>query len=291
MDISEQWLAVRALVTDEAQPALEAAYRLAGEAHADQFRHGPPTEPRQPYLLHPLRVARICGEEWEQRDLATLQTCLMHDILEDCPLTQRRSFEKRLLAVAGPEVFRAIETLTKPAPAPAEVKDARDARYFSQLRNAPVWVRLVKCADRVDNLRDAKLWGDPAFWSRYSSETIGWHLFLARETAPIAEVALFKALVDGERAIRGRVPVWADGHLIDPYAASLVPEHIARLYHVIGLAVQGTALFLGLRDSSDIQTIEAVRLVTQKDIVPIAISQETIDDALTAGLFGTLGPA
>ena len=218
-------------------------------------------------------------------------TALLHDAIRYGPPHIAPDIERAV----GKRIEKAVWTLTKPRlpePCPEDTRAARDARYFSSLRHAPKWIRLIKCADRVDNLRDARLWGDQEFWARFSSETIGWHLVLARETAPIAEVALFAALVEGERQLRGRVPVWADGRIIDPGAASLIPEHIARHHRVIGLAVRGETLGRsGLRALDDTQAIRAVAVTTQKQIEPVAVTAEAIDDALAAGLYGRLRAA
>jgi len=266
--------------------ALEHAYQLAARAHVGQFRESAADSPRVPYIVHPLRVALVLANEWNMMKVQMLSAALMHDVIEDCPREYVSAYECEIKDIFGEAVFDAVCVLTKPTLAPTDVKDAHDARYFSELRRAAGWVRAIKCADRVDNLRDALVWRDPKLWSRCSSDTIGWHLFLARETAPIAEAALFKALIDGERALNGRVPIWADGHLIDPRAAALIPEHIARDYQIIGLALQGSSLYIGIGNIANSGAIQAAQSVTKCNIVPIGLSEEAIHDALTARLYG-----
>lgn len=269
---------------------------FATEIHKGQFRHSADPSQPIPYIVHPIRVARILMEEWGQNERITLQAALLHDVLEDCKAEDRLAVEQDLAHRFGNSLLHAVNLLTKPLIVPAEVKAARDARYFKELFAAPIWVKYVKCADRVDNLRDACAWGDPTFWNRYSSETIGWHLYLAQETAPIVVVALFKALVDGERTIRGRVPVWADGHLIDPMAAAIIPEHIARAHHVIGLALQGETLIVGMalsRPPAEASTVDVYlrslnRTIHTVRVIPI--SPEAVDDALNARLYGSIDP-
>jgi hypothetical protein len=292
-DPEAQWSQLQNRALPEHRDALDAAYRLASWIHTGQCRKTAEDKP-VPYIVHPLRVARILSEEWEVWSIAALQTSLLHDVLEDCPTEERTRIEREIKRVCGKEVRDAVLTLTKPAPGPAEVKAARDARYFKELFAAASWVRLVKCADRVDNLRDAAAWGNKEFWIRYSSETIGWHLYLARITSPIAEVALFKALVEGERKIRGRVPVWADGYLIDPVAAALIPEHIARAHGVVGLAVRGETLIVGIADSQDAAALKAVRMSLRsrnesvRAVQVKLISREALRDAISAGLYGKI---
>ncbi len=285
-DPQHGWARVKSLAAPETYHQLEAAYALAARAHRDQWRKVAEGSTPVPYIVHPLRVAAIVAEEWDCNDAQTLITCLLHDVLEDVGEESRAQFSQEIRALAGKEVEDAVWTLTRPAPSTGEVKTARDARYFSELRSAPKWVRLIKCADRVDNLRDARAWGDPTFWARYSSETIGWHLYLARETAAIAEVALFGALVAGEREIRGRVPIWVDGHLVDPTAAALIPEPLARQHQLIGLAQRGNTLIVGMRDPADTRVVEALCRATQREIERVLVSAEGLRDAQSAGLYG-----
>ena len=287
-EVEPLWQQLRSQIPVALQSPVETAFRLAERVHRGQVRKTSGDVPI-PYVTHPLRVALILSREWNHAEVETIVTALLHDSIEDCQAPENReSVTQEIRLAFGNDVERAIWTLTKPEPGPREVRNARDARYFSEIRKAAEWVRLVKCADRVDNLRDACAWGDRDFWGRYSSETIGWHLFLARETAPIAEVALFKALVEGERAIRGRFPVWVDGHIVDPNAAACIPEHIARRYGVVGLAMQGETLYVGMRDVADASVLRDLTLVTRQRILPILISQEALKDALNAGLYSPL---
>lgn len=287
-DVELLWQELRASLPVAVQASVETAFRLAERVHTGQVRKSKNDVP-VPYISHPLRVARILADEWKRTDAETIATALMHDVIEDCqPPESREHLTQEIRQAFGNEAESAVWTLTKPEPGPMEVRYARDARYFSELRKAPEWVRLVKCADRVDNLRDACAWGDRDFWIRYSSETIGWHLFLARETAPIAEVALFQALVEGERAIRGRFPIWVDGHIVDPIAAERIPEHIARRYGVVGLALQGETLYVGMCDVADAAVLRDLALVTRQRILPVLLSEGAMQDALDAGLYSPL---
>ena len=296
-DISDpnwQWKQLTSGLSASDAMALEPAFRFASEVHSDQWRKTAEGEPKIRYMVHPVRVARILLEEWGCRDRKILATALLHDVLEDGDSNKREEYSQKITEIAGAEALNAVVALSKfplPTSVTEEIKTQRDANYFRNLRASEEWVRLVKCADRADNLRDAKNWGELQFWQKYSSETIGWHLQLARETSPIAEVALFKALVDGERLLNGKAPVWADGNLIDKHAAAAIPEHIARNYHVVGIALQGKTLIVGL---SNLDSVSAVTVAIQASnasvhsILPLKVSQEAIEDALEAGLFGSV---
>jgi hypothetical protein len=296
-DPHQQWARLSSRLAEDDRTRLEAAFRLASRVHATQWRKASPDSPPIPYVVHPVRVGCILAHEWNVTDSRTLEVALLHDVLEDCPPDQQSEFADEIERSAGRDVLEAVWSLTKPflpAVVPAETRARRDAEYFRIVRKAPSWVRLVKCADRVDNLRDALRWGDREFWAKYSSETIGWHLFLARETAPIAEVALFKVLVGGERQMNGRAPIWVDGHLVDPSAARLVPEHIARHYGVVGLARRGATLVIGAAQALGAGRLTEIRRAINSAGQPIRaiellpISAEALADALAAKLYGTV---
>lgn len=125
-------------------PALEAAFRVAAEAHRTQQR-----DDGRPYLTHPVRVARVLLEEWERGELALIQAALLHDVVEDSEISLEQ-IEERF----GPDVAKLVDHLTKPARAEGEEKSARDARYYERLAGGPEGAKLVKLADRLDNIRD-----------------------------------------------------------------------------------------------------------------------------------------
>ncbi len=283
----------------EDQPALGKAYDIARRAHAGQWRKSRSGTPDVPYFAHPLRVARILADEWGHCDLRTLAVALLHDVLEDCPPNEKPAYAREIRRELGGDILHGVETLTK-HPASFEeasgetvnlgaAKIARQTRYFAALADAPAWVRLVKLADRVDNLRDALAWGDVAFWERYRSETIAWHLGLAYKTSPVAEMALCVALLEGERQILGRGLAWAEGYLIDPAAAILIPEHDALAYNVIAIAKRGDTLVVGLPDPDNAGAsgvaCRAAAMHGLDEIETMLISEEGIHDALESGLY------
>src|SRR5690242_5552661 len=71
---------VRGLRPKDDLTALDRAYRFAAEAHKDQRRKS-----GEPYITHPLAVAHILADM--QMDLVSLQTGLLHDVLEDTKVT------------------------------------------------------------------------------------------------------------------------------------------------------------------------------------------------------------
>ncbi len=293
----EAWEWLETHLPHETMAFLAPAYMLAKKFHQGKTRFCKPEAEPPPYVVHPLRVARIMAEEWGYTEPNALATALLHDSFDDTLITERSEAENELRGVMGSEVFEAVHLLTKPYLPITHLTDIRferDARYFKVLFEAQKWVRVVKLADRTDNLRDAAQWGEIDIWERYSRDTIGWHLYLARNTSPIAEIALFKALIDGERLLRGRAPVWADGRLIDPLAANLIPEKMAREYGIVGMALQGDILVIGIRRRTTLNHQDSVKeallnigdaAYTQLHL--LGISEEALQDAHSARLFGS----
>jgi|GEM_PF-1724597 len=289
-DVAAQWNRLQNLIPAEDLSAITQVYALAERVHHGQKRKTAEGAADIPYIVHPLRVANILAGEWKRTDFAMIATALLHDVIEDVPAEMKQTLPREISLLCGTEILDAVYLLTKPElpqPCPPDAKAQRDARYFSVIRNAPEWMRLIKCADRADNLRDALAWGNEQFWAKYSSETLGWHLWIARETAAIAEVAIFKVLVEGERTIRGRVPVWADGNMIDPAAAILLPEHAARTMNAVCIAERGDTLIMGIVPPVTPEILQSLRSVTGKRLHVIEISPEAIEDAHAAMLFGT----
>ena len=165
------WRRLQSALEGRVPPIVRVAYELAAQAHAGQRRFE-----GSPYVVHPLRVALILAEERGMTDPELLATALLHDVLEDSSVTFGQ-----LRDVVGEQVAEWVRALSKP-PADQQAKAARDAAYFSALLEAPREVRLVKLADRLDNLRFAHLRQDPT-WSRaYREETRRWLLPLGERT-------------------------------------------------------------------------------------------------------------
>lgn len=62
-------------------PLIYKAYEYAAEKHKNQIRLS-----GEPYIVHPLRATKFLMEM--RPDLETIQTCLLHDVIEDCDVSQ-----------------------------------------------------------------------------------------------------------------------------------------------------------------------------------------------------------
>jgi ubiquinone/menaquinone biosynthesis C-methylase UbiE len=164
---------------------VEAAVRTAARAHEGQTRSD-----GSPYLRHPLDVARrLVG--WGVEDADVLVAGLLHDAVEDSPLTL-----DEVEAAFGARVRALVDVLTKP-PKPTtpegetpEQKAARERAYFDRLRAGPAEAATIKAADRVSNLRDLLTARWPEEKKRaYVAEALEAILPVVKERAPAAVAA------------------------------------------------------------------------------------------------------
>ena len=173
------------------------AYRVAAEAHRGQLR-----DEGTPYIEHPVRVAQILWSELGVRDVEVLIAALNHDVLEDCGLD-----ESFMASKYGARVAELVTHVTK-QPAAAEHAAARDDTYLAALRAAPRDARLLKLADRIDNLRSVPIANDPAKAERYLRVSRAEFLPLALVTDPSAERLIAEACDAVETYLR--VSGWID---------------------------------------------------------------------------------
>lgn len=146
-----------AFLSGEDAERLKQAFQFAAAAHAEQTR-----DEGTPYIDHPVRVAQILWEELGIRDVDLLIAALNHDVLEDC-----EEIEPPLLeSIFGPYVTSMVQDVTKQQVSAAE-KAARDRAYLASLPGLSHESRLLKLADRIDNLRSVTQSGDPAKARRY----------------------------------------------------------------------------------------------------------------------------
>src|SRR6195952_4973538 len=120
------------------------AFEIAAEAHKSMRRKS-----GEPYILHPLAVARICSEEIGLGVRSTI-CALLHDTVEDTDITLedvQREF--------GGEISRIVDGLTKISNV-VDVNASKQAENFKKilltLTDDPR-VILIKLADRLHNMR------------------------------------------------------------------------------------------------------------------------------------------
>jgi len=123
---------------------IEQAYRVAKAAHSGQFRSS-----GEPYVTHPVAVCQILADM--RLDHETLIAALLHDVIEDTPVTQQE-----LAAHFGDVIGELVEGVSKLDK--LKFRDQREAQAenFRKMMMAMVQdirVILIKLADRTHNMR------------------------------------------------------------------------------------------------------------------------------------------
>lgn len=119
------------------------AYELAVEAHSKQRRKS-----GEPYILHPIAVARICADEIGLGPTAIV-AALLHDVVEDTDVTL-----EELQGKFGARITRLVDGLTKLDSAyNAESPQAENFKKVLSTLVEDVRVVLIKMADRLHNMR------------------------------------------------------------------------------------------------------------------------------------------
>ena len=125
---------------------LERAFELAVRAHAPQRRKS-----GEPYILHPVEVARICAEEIGLGATAVI-AALLHDTVEDTEVTL-----EGIESDFGPKVRKIVDGLTKLDGTYEEYDhNSPQAANFKKILSTlveDVRVVLIKMADRLHNMR------------------------------------------------------------------------------------------------------------------------------------------
>ena len=123
---------------------IRVAFEMAADAHRTMRRKS-----GEPYILHPLAVARICVEEIGLGVRSTI-CALLHDTVEDTDISLddvQREF--------GPEIAKIVDGLTKISNV-IDVNASQQAENFRKilltLTDDPR-VILIKLADRLHNMR------------------------------------------------------------------------------------------------------------------------------------------
>src|ERR1700758_1775761 len=126
------------------QEMVRRAYERALAAHAGQRRLS-----GEEYVNHPMEVAAILADL--QLDAPTLAAALLHDTVEDTPLTA-----KEVEREFGPEVARLVDGVTKLGRISLRSDQQQQAENIRKMMVAmaeDLRVVLIKLADRLHNMR------------------------------------------------------------------------------------------------------------------------------------------
>jgi hypothetical protein len=161
------------------------ADELAERAHSGQRRkHGPA------YIEHPRNVARRIWETSRGIDLELVAAALLHDVVEDTPVTALELSE-----LFGPRVAALVSALTRSKETPREA-------YFAALASKSRDAVALKVSDRTSNVRDLVLQENGKWAREYLDET-------ERYIAPLAETVDTALKEDFESALEAARAHWA----------------------------------------------------------------------------------
>ena len=141
---------------------IEKAYQFASQYHAGQMRAS-----GEPYMSHPLAVAQILAGM--RMDVVSIETGLLHDIVEDTSVTTA-DIQKNF----GDEVARCVDGVTKLSKINFFSAEDRQAESYRKMLLAMVndiRVIIVKLADRLHNMRTLGSLG-PERRERIARETL-----------------------------------------------------------------------------------------------------------------------
>jgi (p)ppGpp synthase/HD superfamily hydrolase len=165
---------------------IEHAVATALDAHQGQVRKG---DRQLPYIVHPVTVALILSRYTDDED--TIVAGLLHDVLEDTPLSEA-AVEREV----GAKVLAIVRDVTEPD-LPGLSWDTRKARYLRQLEQAQRGALLVACADKIANLVSmiaAHATQGDTLWERFNAP-------------PAQKLAFYRQVHDVVRAVWPACPM------------------------------------------------------------------------------------
>ncbi len=137
-DVAQEYL------TEPQIEALRKSYVVARDAHEGQTRSS-----GEPYIIHPVAVARILAEM--RLDIETLQAALLHDVIEDTEVTKEELEEQFGTTVA--ELVDGVSKLDKLKFRDRKEAQAENFRKMVLAMVQDIRVILIKLSDRTHNMR------------------------------------------------------------------------------------------------------------------------------------------
>ncbi|HID46573.1 MAG TPA: HD domain-containing protein, partial [Chromatiaceae bacterium] len=120
------------------------AYLFGAQAHEGQKRLS-----GEPYICHPVAVARILGEM--RMDYQCLMAAILHDVIEDTPTAKDQLAEEFSGEIA--ELVDGVSKLAKIGSLSRAEAQAESFRKMMLAMTKDIRVILIKLADRLHNMR------------------------------------------------------------------------------------------------------------------------------------------
>lgn len=123
---------------------IDKAFKIADRAHEGQLRCS-----GQPYVIHPILVAKIVAELGMDKE--SVIAALLHDVVEDTDLTLEDVTEK-----FGKSVASFVDGVTKLGKVPLSTREevqAENVRKMLLAMSEDIRVIIIKLADRLHNMR------------------------------------------------------------------------------------------------------------------------------------------
>ncbi len=134
---------IKSKMDDKDRKNIRNAFEIAVDAHKEQRRKS-----GEPYILHPIEVARICAEEIALGPTAIV-CALLHDVVEDTNVTLDDIKSK-----FGDRIAMIVDGLTKiEGLYDVQSPQAHNFRKILHTLATDVRVVLIKMADRIHNMR------------------------------------------------------------------------------------------------------------------------------------------
>ncbi|RDH82568.1 MAG: guanosine-3',5'-bis(diphosphate) 3'-diphosphatase [endosymbiont of Galathealinum brachiosum] len=155
--------------TDQVRDVYQ-AYLFGAQAHEGQFR-----QTGEPYIYHPISVARILAEM--HMDSKSICAAILHDVIEDTPATKDEVADK-----FGDDVAELVDGVSKLTEFKFKNKKEQQAINIQKVLMAmarDIRVILIKLADRLHNMRTLGVMR-PEKRRRIAQETLDIYVPLAR---------------------------------------------------------------------------------------------------------------
>lgn len=154
-----------------AKGKLELAIEFAVAAHAGDYRDG---DTPLPYVSHVIEVMSLLRYVGGVLDEELLVIACLHDVLEETSCTPDLLEEQ-----FGSRVAQGVVALTRYEPTTAEresltekqIWELRSSILLAEIAQMPQEIQAVKLADRLANIRQAKVTRKPKKLARYKRQT------------------------------------------------------------------------------------------------------------------------